>query len=155
MKLLGLIQRALAGETIEGLPLKFPPPAASLIGFEPIRVEEGKAVFRLEARRDKHANPMGTLHGGILCDLTDAAMGMACASLLEQGESFTTVELRMNFFRPVTDALLEASARVVNAGKTMVYLECEVLTVPEGKLVAKSSSTCAILRGDQAKGRGV
>ena len=153
MKLLGLIQKAVAGDPVDGLPMTIPPPVARLIGLEPIRIEEGKTVFRLQARRDQHANPMGTLHGGILCDLADAAMGMACASLLEQGESFTTVELRMNFFRPVTDALLEATARVVHAGKTMVYLECEILTVPEGKLVSKSSSTCSVLRGEQAKGR--
>jgi uncharacterized protein (TIGR00369 family) len=138
---------------IEGLSLKIPPPVANLIGFEPVKVEEGAAVFRLEARKNKHANPMGTLHGGILCDLTDAAMGLACASLLEEGESFTTLELRTNFLRPVTEALLEARAHVVHSGKTMVYLECEVISIPEEKLVAKSSSVCLILRGEQAKGR--
>ena len=153
MKILADIERALRGETVEGFPMKLPPPVAELIGFEPVRVEEGKAIFRMEARRDRHSNPMGTLHGGILCDLADAAMGMACASTLEQGESFTTIELKTNYFRPVTDAMLEARARVVNAGRSMVYLECEVVALPEGKLVAKSSSTCAILRGDQAKGR--
>lgn len=153
MKLLGAIQRALRGEAVEGFPMKLPPPVAALIGFEPVKVEEGAAVFRLEARRDKHANPMGTLHGGILCDLADAAIGMACASLLEQGESFTTLELKINFLRPVTGALLEARARVVHGGKSMVYLECEVVALPEEKLVAKSSSTCLILRGEQAKGR--
>ena len=153
MKLLGAIQRTLRGEKVEGFRMNLPPPVAALIGFEPIQVEEGTAVFRLQARPDKHANPMGTLHGGILCDLADAAMGLACASLLEQGESFITVELKINYFRPVTDALLEARARVVNGGKSMVYLECDVVALPEGKLVAKSSSTCQILRGEQAKGR--
>ena len=153
MTILEDITRALRGEAVEGFPMKLPPPVAELIGFEPVRVEEGEAMFRLQVRRDKHSNPMGTLHGGILCDLADAAMGMACASTLEQGESFTTVELKINFFRPVTDAMLEARARVVNAGRSMVYLECEVVALPEGKLVAKSSSSCAILRGDQAKGR--
>src|SRR6267378_386936 len=79
MKMLEAIHRALRGEAVEGFSMKIPPPVATLIGFEPIKVEEGAAVFRLQARRDKHANPMGTVHGGILCDLADAAIGMACA----------------------------------------------------------------------------
>jgi uncharacterized protein (TIGR00369 family) len=153
MSLLTSIQRTLAGERPEGFTMRLPPPVAELIGLMPVAIDHGSAVFRLEARRDKHANPMGTLHGGIVCDLTDAAMGMSCASLLEQGETFTTLELKTNFFRPVTDAVLEARARVVHAGKTLVYLECDVVVVPDEKLVAKSSSTCLILRGDQAKGR--
>lgn len=77
----------------------------------------------------------------------------ACASLLAEGESFTTLELKINFLRPVRNATLEARAKVVHPGKAMVYLECEVVSVPNEKLVAKVSSTCLILRGDAAKGR--
>jgi uncharacterized protein (TIGR00369 family) len=153
MTLLGAIQRTLKGESVEGFRMNLAPPVMALVGFEAVQVDEGKAVFRLQARRDKHANPMGTLHGGILCDLADAAMGIACATLLEEGESFTTVELKINFFRPVTDALLEARAKVLQRGRTLVALECEILALPEEKLVAKSSSSCLVLRGDQAKGR--
>ena len=151
--MLEAIQRAVQGEKIDGLPMRFPPPVATLIGFYPTRMERGEGTFRLEARRDKHSNPMGTIHGGILCDLADAAMGMACASLLELGESFTTLELKMNYLRPVIDADLEARARVMHNGKSLVYLECELVAVPEEKMVAKASSTCLILRGEQAKGR--
>ncbi len=133
--------------------MMLPPPVATLIGFEAVSVEKGAAVFRLQTRRDKHANPMGTVHGGILCDVADAAMGMACASLLDDGESFTTLELKINYLRPVLDGLLEARARVVHSGKSMVYLECDVVALPDEKLVARASSTCTILRGDQAKGR--
>jgi len=154
MTILESLQRALLrGETVEGLSLNFPPPVAKLIGFDCVQVEEGKTVFRLQARRDQHANPMGTLHGGILCDVADGAMGIACATLLEPGESFTTVEIKMNFFRPVTDGLIEARARVVNAGKTMVYSECDLVALPQEKLVAKATCTNMILRGDQARGR--
>src|SRR5436309_11054215 len=127
MKLLEAMQRTIRGEAVEGVRMTFPPPVAVLIGFEPVAVEEGAAVFRLQARRDKHANPMGTLHGGILCDVADAAMGMACATLLDEGESFTTLELRINFLRPVTDALIEVRSRVVHSGKSLVYLECDVV----------------------------
>lgn len=133
--------------------MRLPPPVAALIGFEPVRAERGSAVFRLDARRDKHANPMGTIHGGILCDVADAAMGMACATLLELGESFTTIELRMTYLRPVLDAQLEARARVVHSGKSLVYLECDLVSASDEKMVAKASSTCLILRGEQARGR--
>lgn len=153
MKMLEAIHRTLRGESVEGLHLNLKPPVAGLIGFEVVEIDQGKTVFRLEARRDKHANPMGTLHGGILCDVADAAMGMACASLLELGESFTTVELKINYLRPVVEGLLEARARVVHGGKTLVFLECDVVALPQEKLVAKAGSTCLILRGEQAKGR--
>jgi uncharacterized protein (TIGR00369 family) len=153
MKLLEAMKRVVRGESVDGFPLRIPPPVATLIGFEAIAVESGEAVFRLEARRDKHANPMGTVHGGILCDLVDGAMGMACASLLETGESFTTLELKINYLRPVWEGTLEARAKAVYQGKTQVYLESTITLLPDDKLIARASSTCLILRGDQARGR--
>ena len=95
---------------------------------------------------------MGTVHGGILCDIADAAMGIAFATTLSPGESFTTVELKINFLRPVRQAQLRAAGRVVQRGRTIGYVECEI-TDETGKLVAKSNSTCLVLRGDQAAGR--
>ena len=100
----------------------------------------------------QHANPMGTLHGGILCDIADAAMGMAFASTLASGESFTTVELKINFFRPVWQARLKAEGRVVRRGRTIGYVECEI-TDERDQLIAKAASTCMALRGEDAKGR--
>jgi len=151
--MLAAIQRAIRGEVADGFGMAFPPPVATLIGFQPVAVEAGTAVFQLMVRRDRHANPMGTLHGGIYCDLADAAMGIACASLLEWGESFTTLELKINFLRPVTEGMLEARGRVVHRGRSMHYVECDVVALPEQTLVARSSSTCLVLRGDRAKGR--
>ena len=75
-------------------------PVASLIRFEALDIANGRATVVLSAG-PQHANPMGTLHGGILCDIADAAMGMAFASTLVPDESFTTIELKINFFRPV------------------------------------------------------
>ena len=80
-------------------------PVARLIGFQAKEIAEGRATVTLSAG-PQHANPMGTLHGGILCDIADAAMGMAFASTLAPKESFTTVELKINFFRPVWEAHL-------------------------------------------------
>ena len=154
MPLLADLQRAfLHGEKVEGLAMDIPPPIARVIGFHPTAIEEGATVFRLTVRRDLHINPMGTLHGGILCDLADAAMGIASATLIERGESFTTLELRINFFRPVFEGVLEARARVLNRGRTVHTCECEIVTIPGEKLVAKTSCTNLVLRGEQAKGR--
>lgn len=121
------------------------PPIAELIGFSIEGIGEGHAVGSLQAG-PQHANPMGTLHGGVLCDLADAAMGMAFASTLAADESFSTMTLNINFFRPVWQSMLRAEASVINRGKTVGYVECEV-TDQDGKRVAKANSTCFILRG--------
>jgi uncharacterized protein (TIGR00369 family) len=125
--------------------------AAKLIGWESKRIAEGHAIVTLQAG-PQHANPMGTLHGGILCDIADAAMGIAFASTLAQHESFTTVELKINFFRPVWNSLLKADANVVRRGSKIGYVECEI-TDEQNRLVAKSASTCMVLAGESAKGR--
>ncbi len=126
-------------------------PVARLIGFEVKEIADGRAVVMLAAGQ-QHANPMGTLHGGILCDIADAAMGMAFASTLAPDESFTTIELKINFFRPVWEARLRAEGKVVRRGSTIGYTECEI-TDEGGRLVAKAASTCMALRGERAKGR--
>ena len=129
-----------------------PPPIAQLIGFEPVELEPGRAVFQLEVDPARHANPMGTLHGGVLCDLADAAMGYAYASALVDGETFTTLELKINFLRPVWHGRIEATAHVVSRGRTVGLMDCDI-TDAVGKLVARASSTCITLRGEQAEGR--
>jgi uncharacterized protein (TIGR00369 family) len=128
-----------------------PAPVAQLLGFRVTAVEPGTATVELDAS-SRHANPMGTLHGGILCDIADAAMGIAYAATLGEGESFTTIELKINFFKPVWNAHLTAVARVVRRGRTVGYVECEIKD-DAGALVAKSASTCMTLRGEKAAGR--
>jgi uncharacterized protein (TIGR00369 family) len=127
------------------------PPIAPLIGMRAVAFEEGSAVFELDADA-RHANPMGTLHGGVMCDLADLAMGVACYSTLESGESFTTLELKMNFLKPIWTGRLTARAQVKKGGRTTALLECEVRD-DKGSLVAFATSTCMILRGDMARGR--
>jgi uncharacterized protein (TIGR00369 family) len=128
-----------------------PPPVARLIGFTLTEVEPGRAVVALEADR-RHANPMGTVHGGILCDIADAAMGIAYAATLDEGETFTTLELKINFLKPVRSARLVATGRVVKGGRSVGLTECDVVDDKE-RLVARASSTCMTLRGEQAVGR--
>ncbi len=126
-------------------------PIADLIGFTVGEIGEGRAIGSFQPG-PQHANPMGTLHGGVLCDLADAAMGLAFASTLGEDESFTTMDLHIHFFRPVWKAQLRAEARVIQRGKTTGYVECDVQD-ENGKPVAKASSRCVVLSGDAAKGR--
>jgi uncharacterized protein (TIGR00369 family) len=128
-----------------------PAPVSTLVGFRLLEVEPGRAVFEMDAG-PAHANPMGTLHGGILCDIADAAMGIAYASTLAEGESFTTLELKINFFKPVWKARLTATGRIVKRGKTVGMTECDVVD-ESGSLVARASSTCLTLAGKLAEGR--
>ena len=129
-----------------------PPPAiATLIGFRLTSVEPGRAVVEWKAD-ERHANPMGTVHGGVLSDVADAAMGIAYATRLEEGETFTTLELKINFLRPVWRGTLTATGRVVSAGHTVGLVECDVHDEKE-RLVARATSTCMTLRGAQAVGR--
>ena len=128
-----------------------PPPIADLIGFTLTEAEPGRAVVAFEAG-PRHANPMGTLHGGVLCDIADAAMGIAYAAGLDEGETFTTLELKINFLKPVRAGRLTATGRLVKGGHTVGFLECDVVDGKD-RLVARASSTCLTLRGEQAVGR--
>jgi uncharacterized protein (TIGR00369 family) len=121
-----------------------PPPVARLIGFRPTEVEPGRCLVEFEAQ-ERHANPMGTLHGGILCDVADAAMGIAYASTLAEGETFTTIELTINFLRPVRTGRLRAEGRVVHKGRSIGLVECDVVD-DAGRAIARATSTCMTLR---------
>lgn len=145
LSLLELGRKMLRGE----LP---PPPVAELIGFRMTELEPGRSTFQLDADPTRHANPMGTTHGGVLCDVADAAMGMAFASTLEQGESFTTIELKVNYLKPVWRARLTAEARVVKRGNRIGLVECDIRD-EAAALVARASSTCMVLRGEDATSR--
>jgi uncharacterized protein (TIGR00369 family) len=126
-------------------------PIADFLGIRFISTGDGQAVAEFQAEA-KYANPMGTLHGGILCDLADATMGVAFASTLQPDESFTTLELKINFLRPVWTGLLKAEANVVSRGRTVGLVECRI-TDEKQRLISKSNSTCMVLAGEAAKNR--
>jgi uncharacterized protein (TIGR00369 family) len=119
------------------------PPIAELIGFKLIEVGNGRIVMEMNAS-EKHWNPMKTLHGGVICDITDAAMGTSFYTTLEDNESYTTVDLNIKFLRQVITGKLTASAKVVKRGRRLGYMECEV-TNEDGELVAKATSSCLVL----------
>lgn len=144
MSKLDAFRKIVAGE----LP---PPPVGDLIGLRFTAVDKGTATFELDAG-PQHASPLGTVHGGILCDLADAAMGCAHASQLDDDESFTTLELKINFMKPVWEGRLTAIASVIKAGRTVGLAECRITDSSES-LVAYATSTLLTLRGDAAHGR--
>src|SRR5260370_6489032 len=90
-----------SSETVHPLVLKVlssKPPIAELIGFNVEEIGDGHAIASLQSG-PQHANPMGTLHGGVLCDVADPAMSMAFASTLRAGDAFTTLHLGIHIFR--------------------------------------------------------
>lgn len=117
-------------------------PITALLGVRPVSLGEGEARIEMTTGERLH-NAMGTVHGGILCDLADVAMGAALATLTAEGESFATLQLQMSYLLPVVDGRLAAHARVIRRGRGTAYLECD-LEDGEGRLVARATSVCAI-----------
>lgn len=126
-------------------------PIADLLGFKLTEVKDERAIIEFVAT-SRHANVMGTLHGGVICDIADAAMGLAYASGLKEDEGFTTVELKINFLRPVWNATLRADGRVIKRGRTIGLVECEI-TDEARRLVAKANCTCMTLHGGSSTDR--
>jgi uncharacterized protein (TIGR00369 family) len=132
--------------------VSFPPPIAKTIGFELIDIGQASATLKLQTDPAIHGNPMGTVHGGVLCDLADVAIGTAHATTLEANESFTSIDLRINFFRPLWKDEIRATAQAVQLGRTVSFYSCDI-TRSDGKLVAVVTSSVMTLRGEHAKGR--
>jgi uncharacterized protein (TIGR00369 family) len=124
-----------------------PPPAAALLGMELDEVAPGRTVFSLEAD-ELHENPMGSMHGGIVATLVDTAMGCALSSRLPADAGFTTLELKTNFVRAITQATgrVFAEGTVVHSGGRVATTEARVHD-SNGTLYAHATSTCLILRG--------
>ena len=130
---------------------EFPALIGKFLGLMLTAEERGRATIEFEASA-RYANPMGTLHGGVICDIADAAMGASYSTALAEGETFTSVELKLNFLRPVWKAKLRAEARLVHAGKVAGLVECDILDEQQ-RLVARASSACMTLSGQRARGR--
>lgn len=127
--------------------LRIPPdqsPVAQLIGMRLASAGPGLATFVLDAD-ERHHNPMGSVHGGVLGDLADAAMGYAVISTLGRDETFTTIEMKVNFLRPVFRGRLRCHASVESRGKTIVYATADVVN-EQNKVVAKAVSTNLIVK---------
>jgi uncharacterized protein (TIGR00369 family) len=140
--MLDYCQKLMAGE----VPI---PPVAHLIGMNMAAVRSGCVVIELEAGK-RHVSPLGTVPGGILCAIADAAMGLAYATTLNETETFATVELKINFLRPVWQGWLRAEGKVISSGRNLGLVECDVIDQDQ-RLIARGLSTCMTLRGQQAE----
>jgi uncharacterized protein (TIGR00369 family) len=123
-----------------------PPPVAALIGMEMMEVSEGRVVFSAEPA-EYHYNPLGTVHGGIVATLLDSAMGCAVQSLLPVGSGYTTLEIKVNYVRPITSATgtVTCEGKIIHLGGRIATAEA-YLTDATGKLYAHSTTTCILLR---------
>lgn len=121
-----------------------PAPVAKLLGFQLTGFEDGVARMEMDAD-NRHHNPMGVVHGGVLCDLADAAMGVAFAGGLEEGESFVTIQLSATYLRSIREGRLIATGRVLQKGSVAGHAEAEVTDI-DGRLVARFSCTCLVTR---------
>jgi uncharacterized protein (TIGR00369 family) len=102
--------------------------------------EPGRVVLELEAG-PQHRHGGGVVQGGVITQIADAAMGMSLATLQEDGMWNTTIELKINFIRPVVSGRIQAVGRVVEMRQTLLFSEADVVD-EKGRLVARASSTC-------------
>jgi len=144
MEFLEMLQKVVKGELPES-------PAARTIGFHVIEAKESRVVIEMNATERLH-NPMGTLHGGILGDIADAAMGYAFATTLAKDELFSTVEMKVSFLKPIFKAKLRAEGTIIKKGNSVGLLECYIYDEKES-LVAHATSTCMILKGNANRKR--
>jgi len=110
------------------------------VGARISEVDEGRVVVEIDADA-KHRHEGGVVQGGIITQIADAAMGMSLLTLQPEDQANTTIELKINFIRPVVEGRLRAVGRVVEMKRTLSFTEAEVLD-DEGRLIAHASSTC-------------
>ncbi len=123
-----------------------PPPMSQFSGFDLVELGDGAAIFEMKAAEGPD-EAVGSLHGGILCDLSDAAMGCAFASTLPDHVSYTMVELKLNFFKPIWTTKLRAVGKVTKREDAMGLVECQVYDSKDS-LVAHATGTCMIVTGE-------
>jgi uncharacterized protein (TIGR00369 family) len=123
-----------------------PPPIAELLGMEIVEVGDGRATFATQPR-EQHYNPIGVVHGGLAATLLDSAMGCAVQSTLETAAGYTTLELKVNFTRPMTSQTgrVFAEAQIVHRGSRVATAEARLISAEDGKLLAHGTSTLLIL----------
>jgi uncharacterized protein (TIGR00369 family) len=122
-----------------------PPPIAESLGFTLTRIGEGQAWFGCDPH-ESHYNPIGMVHGGLVCTLLDSAIGCAAQTLLPAGVGYTSIELKVSYLRPVsaTSGPLVAHGWVTKPGRRVMFAEGDVRDGSD-KVVATASGTCLVI----------
>lgn len=126
---------------------KFPaPPVGVLLGFTILEISPGRAVFGMEPA-EYHYNPIGSVHGGVLSTLLDSALGCSIHSTLPPGKGYTTLELHVNFIRPVTvkTGFIKCEGKIIHVGGQVATAEAKIVD-EAGKLYAHATTTCLIFQ---------
>jgi uncharacterized protein (TIGR00369 family) len=133
------VLRAIAAGELPGAPI------AELLGFAPVETEEGRVVFAATPG-PQHYNPIGSVHGGLAATLLDSAMGCAVHSTLPAGVGYTTLELKVNFVRPITSETgrIVCEGTIVHRGGRVATAEGRVFAEADGSLLAHGTTTCLI-----------
>jgi uncharacterized protein (TIGR00369 family) len=120
------------------------PPISELLGFHLTEAEHGRAAFE-GLPEFRHYNPIGTVHAGLAATMLDSALGCAIFSTIAKGDTWTTLELKLNLVRPLTKdtGIVRAEGRVIHRGRTVATSDGE-LKDSAGKLYAHASTTCMI-----------
>ncbi len=118
-------------------------PATKTLGMKILQLSKGRSVLEMNVDRHLH-NLSGTMHGGIMADIADAAMGIAIATTISPDEDFTTMEMKISFFRPHIKGPLRAEGIVAKRGRRVAFTEA-VLTNDEKQVVAKANGTWLFL----------
>jgi uncharacterized protein (TIGR00369 family) len=121
-------------------------PVCSLVGFRLVSAGEGTTTFEFEPRQ-AHYNVLGTVHGGIVATILDSSMGCAVHSRLAPGASYATVEININYVRPVTEStgLMRCEGQVTTLGMRMALARAEITDL-RGKVYAHGTTVCLIQR---------
>jgi uncharacterized protein (TIGR00369 family) len=121
-------------------------PIQTTLGFTLDAVEEGRAVFSADAA-ERHYNPLGTVHGGVVATLLDSAMGCAVHSTLPEGTGYTTLEFKVNLVKAITVATgrIVAEGRIVHRGSRVATAEGRLTAAADGTLLAHATTTCIVL----------
>ncbi|HEX3946519.1 MAG TPA: PaaI family thioesterase [Acidimicrobiales bacterium] len=122
-----------------------PPPIAALLGLEMREIEPG--YVRFECAPDESVyNPIGVVHGGLVCTLADTVAACAVHTTLEPGVGYTSIDLNVSYLRAVTidSGALQAIGRVTKPGRRVAFSMAEI-TDAHGKLVATATSSCLVM----------
>ena len=114
-------------------------PYLNLLGIELVEITEEKVVMSLKMQ-EKLRQPAGLLHGGATASLIDTATAFAVVTRLAEGENAATVDLTVQYLRPHTEGKITCTAKVLRAGKRLLFLSAEVVN-DDGKLIATALST--------------